>query len=235
MAIDDLPVPVVSFLNVIGVEWPYLQEDTVLRFAALVRDFGSAVETTHQDATAAIRGIARGYQGGSTVQLSAGWAQLSARHVTELVDGCHALAAALEAAAGYIVGQKVAAIAELAGMAAAFAADQAASAATLGLAEAAAPVIVAAGRKLVRSLVQDIEQYLIGELAQAAAKPLFAKVAAAVAGLDWSKTSPAAARSTGFALEEQIVRQHTAALRGHAQAVREHARAFQLGVRELSF
>ncbi|HEV2346688.1 MAG TPA: hypothetical protein VGS97_21485 [Actinocrinis sp.] len=26
MAVDDLPLPVVNFLNVIGVEWPYLNE-----------------------------------------------------------------------------------------------------------------------------------------------------------------------------------------------------------------
>ncbi|MGH3626817.1 MAG: hypothetical protein ACRDRL_05160, partial [Sciscionella sp.] len=86
MTVDDLPGPVVTFLNVIGVEWPYVNEDSVMRFASLVRDFGQAVQTTHQDATAAIHGIARGYQGTSTQKLSAGWEELSARHVTELVD-----------------------------------------------------------------------------------------------------------------------------------------------------
>lgn len=28
MAIDDLPLPIVTFLNAIGVPWPYLNEDT---------------------------------------------------------------------------------------------------------------------------------------------------------------------------------------------------------------
>lgn len=31
MAIDDLPLPVVNFLYVIGVPWPYVKEDTVAR------------------------------------------------------------------------------------------------------------------------------------------------------------------------------------------------------------
>jgi hypothetical protein len=235
VAIDDLPGPVVTFLNVIGVEWPYINEDSVMQFASLVRDFGQAVQTTHQDATAAIRGIAQGYQGASTHQLSSGWEELSARHVAELVDGCAVLADALEVAAGYIVAQKAAAVAELVGMAATFVADQAAAVATFGIAEAAVPVIIAAGKKLMESLVQDLEQYIIGQVVEAAAKPLFAKVAEAMAGLDWSKTTPAGSGSTGFSLEEQLVRAHTAALRRHAQTFRSHAITFQQGVRELSF
>ncbi len=235
MAIDDLPGPVVTFLNVIGVEWPYINEDSVMQFASLVRSFGQAVQTTHQDATVAIRGIAQGYQGASTHRLVSGWEELSARHVTELVDGCAVLADALEVAAGYIVAQKVAAIAELVGMAATFVADQAAAVATFGIAEAAVPAIIAAGKKLMESLVQDLEQYIIGQVVEAAAKPLFAKVAEAMAGLDWSNASPAASESTGFALDEQLVRTHTAALREHAQAFRSHAFTFQRGIRELSF
>jgi hypothetical protein len=39
---------------------------------------------------------------------------------------------------------------------------------------------------LVKSLVMDLEQHLIGEVIEAAAKPLFAKVEAAMASLDWS-------------------------------------------------
>lgn len=183
MAVDDLPGPVVAFLNVIGAQWPYINEDSVWRFAALVRDFGRAVQTTHQDATAAIQGIAQGYQGASTRRLSSGWEELSARHVTELVDACHTLADALEVAAGYIVAQKALAVAQLAGMAAAFVADQAASAATFGIAEAAVPAMVTAGRKLIESLVQDLDQYIVGHVVEAAAEPLFAKVAAVMAGL----------------------------------------------------
>ena len=206
-----------------------------MRFASLVREFGQAVQTTHQDATTAIEGIARGYQGASTRQLSSGWQELSARHVTELIDGCAVLADALDVAAGYIVAQKAAAIAELVGMAATFVADQAAAVATFGLAEAAVPVIIAAGRKLMESLVQDLEQYIIGQVVEIAAKPLFAKVAEAMAGLDWSKTTPAGAESTSLALEEQLVRANTAALRQHAQTFRSHAITFQQGIRELSF
>jgi hypothetical protein len=235
VAVDDLPTPVVTFLNVLGVEWPNINEDSVLQFASLVRNFAKAVQTTHQDASSAIQGISQGYQGASTQAMASGWQELSARHVTELVDGCGVLADALDVAAGYIVAQKVAAIAELVGMAATFVADQAAAVATLGLAEAAIPAIIALGRKLMESLVQDLEQYVIGQVVEAAAKPLFAKVAEAVAGLDWSHASPGGGASTGITLDEQTVREHTAALREHAQTFRSHAATFQQGIQGLSF
>src|SRR5579871_6527002 len=111
-------MPVVNFLNVIGVEWPYINEDTVMQFASLVREFGQAVQRTHDDATAAVHGLAQAHQGASTEKMASGWAELSQRHVTEIVDGCGILADALEAYAGYIVAQKGIAIAELIGMAA---------------------------------------------------------------------------------------------------------------------
>ena len=88
MAIDDLPPPVVNLLNAIGVPWPYLNEDTVPGFAALVREFRQAVQTTHQDATEAVAAITRAHQSVSTERMQAGWENLTARHVDELTAGC---------------------------------------------------------------------------------------------------------------------------------------------------
>jgi hypothetical protein len=235
VAIDDLPMPVVTFLNAIGVDWPYINEDTLMQFASLTREFGQAVENTHQEATTAVHGIAQAHQGASTQQMTSGWSELSSRHVTEIVDACQVLSAALEAAAAYIVAQKLEAIADLIGMAAAFIADEAASVLTLGLAEAALPVIIEAGEALVDSLAQDLQQYLIGKVIGAAAKPLFAKVEAAMAGLDWSQTTPVSGSAATFMVDEQAIRTQTAALRTHAQTMRSHATKFQQGVRGLSF
>lgn len=236
MAIDDLPGPVVTLLNAIGVPWPYINEDTVSEFATLTRQFGQAVQTTHQDASQAIAGIAQAHQGASTEVMSSRWATMSNQHVSELVDGCTVLADALDVAAGYIVAQKGEAIATLIGMAATFIADQAAAVATFGLAEAAVPVIVDAAEQVVKSLVMDLEQYVIGQVVEAAAKPLFAKVESALTGLDWSQPSGVSASTpTGFTLDAETARIHTAALRAHADTMRAHAQAFQQGVRGLNF
>lgn len=232
---DDLPAPVVTFLNVIGAKWPYVDEDSVGRFATLVREFGTAIRTAHGDATVAVHGIAQAYESSSTERMRSGWAELSARHVDELIDAGHVFADALDAAATYIAAQKAAAIVQLAAMAAAFAVDQAAAVATFGLAEAAVPAVVAAARALTASLAQDLEQYVVGEVVEACAEPLFEKVDRMVVGLDWSQQASAVGASKRLALDEQAVRRYTAALREHAQTIRLHAATFQQGVRELSF
>ena len=235
MAIDELPLPVVNFLNVIGVEWPYIDEETVMQFASLVREFGQAVQQTHQDATDAVHRIAQAHQGASTARMKSGWAQLSARHVTEIVDGCEVLAVALEAWAGYIVVQKGVAIAELVSMAAAFFADQAAAVATLGIAEAAVPLIIAGARKLAESLIEDLNQYVQGKIIEAAAKPLFAKVESALSGLDWSQAGASGESAEGFSLDMQELTTQTGILRAHAETMRSHAVRLRDGIGGLSF
>lgn len=235
MAIDDLPLPVVDFLNAIGVPWPYINEDTVWQFASLVREFRQAVQTTHQDATESVAAIAKAYKSVSTEAMMSGWAKLSARHVDEIVASCTVLADALDAAGGYIVAQKAEAIAELAGMAAAFVADQAAAVVTFGLSEAALPLIEEAAAKLVESLEMDLQQYIAGQVIDAAAKPLFGKVEAALSGLDWSKSGAEAGKPTGFSLDPAAVKVQTAALRSQAAAMRSRAGALASAVRGLKF
>ena len=235
MAIDDLPLPVVNFLNAIGVEWPYINEDQLMEFATLVREFSTAVGTTHQDATTALATIGRAYQSAASETMLNGWKRLSATYVTEILDGCAVLADALDGAAGYIVAQKVEAIATLIGMAAAFVADQAAAAVTFGIAEAAVPLIVEGAEKLVDSLIMDLEQYIIGEVMEAAAKPLFAKIEAALTGLDWSKSGANPVESTGFELDAPTTRAQALLLRQHAATMRQHAATFAAGVQGLNF
>jgi hypothetical protein len=235
LAIDDLPLPVVNFLNLIGVEWPYINEDTVTQFATLVREFGQAVEQTHQDATDAVSRIAQAHQGASTQALQSGWAKLSATHVTEIVDGCQVLADALDGWAAYIVVQKGEAVGEMIGMAAAFFADQAAAPETLGASEALMPIIVAGAKKLAESLVEDLNQYVEGKVIEAAAKPLFAKIESALTGLDWPNSGASADEAQGFSLDLQALEAQTQVLAAHGAAMRAHAAKLSTGISGLSF
>lgn len=236
MAIDDLPLPVVNFLNVAGVPWPYVNEDTVMDFSSLVRRFGQAVEMTYQDATRHVAGVAEAYRSVASERMSDGWQQLSARHVSEILDGCAVLADALEVAAGYIAAQKAGALAELAGMAAAFFADQAAAVFTVGITEAAAPMIIEGAERLMDSLVMDLQQYLVSRVAEAALKPLLAKVEAALTGLDWSRSgAEPVGRGNGFELDAPAARAHAQAMAGYASDMRSHAETFAAGIRGLRF
>ena len=235
MAVDDLPLPVVNFLNVIGIPWPYVDEDMVSQFAAFVRQFATAVQTTHDDATRAVTGITSAYKGSSTDAMVSGWAKLSARHVDEIVDGCHMLADALDVAAGYIVAQKAEAVAVLIGMAVAFVADQAAAVATAGIAEAAVPVIIAGAERLVKSLVMDLQQYIVGKVLETAAKPLFAKVENALLGLDWSQSGAQVEPADGFSIDHDALARHLAVLDSHADTMRQHGDRFAQSLAGLSF
>jgi hypothetical protein len=235
MAIDDLPLPVVNFLNVIGVPWPYLNEDTVWQFAGLVRDFRQAVLTTHQDATRSLTEVSRVHKAASTEAMMSGWARLSAAHVEEITDACTVLADGLDAAGDYIVAQKMEAIAELIGLAAAFVADQAAAVVTLGASEAALPLIELAAEKLVESLEMDLQQYIVGQVIEAAVKPLLGKISAALSGLDWSKSGAQAGEPTGFEVDPAAVYAQTAILRGQAAAMRAQAADLASQVRGLKF
>lgn len=236
MAIDDLPMPVVNFLNVIGIEWPYVNEDAIHKFATVVREFGQAVDRTHQDATETISKISQAHQGASTQRMVSGWAELSDRHVREIVDGSAIVADALEAWAGYIVAQKVEAIGQLVALAAEFFADQAASVATLGIAEAALPVIIETGQKLGQSLIQDLEQYVLSKVIEAALKPFMAKAQALMSGLGWGNTTSAApGLGQGLNLDEAAVRLHLATLRSHADTMAGHGLTLRQGLTELSF
>jgi hypothetical protein len=236
MAVDDLPSPVVNFLNIIGIEWPYINEDDIHKFATLVREFGQAVERTHAEAGQAVGAIAQAHQSSSTQQMHSGWTELSEQHVTEIVAGTSVVADALDAWAVYIVAQKAEALVQFVEMAAEFVADQAASVATFGIAEAALPVIIEAGQKLGQSLIQDLEQYVIGKVVEAALKPFFAKIESMLSGLDWGNTSSAGSDSgSSMSLDEEGVRQQISNLRQHAETMVSHVETLKSGIAGLSF
>ena len=238
MAVDDLPMPVVNFLNVIGASsGPYVNEDSIYQFATLVREFGQAVERTHQDATATVSKIAEAASGRIDArQMVSGWAELSSRHVTEIVEGSGIVADALEAWAGYIVAQKLEAIGQLVEMAVEFLADQAASVFTLSLAEGALPLIILAGQKVGQSLIQDLEQYVLGEVIEAALKPFMAKVQSLLSDLDWGNTSAAGSGvGEGFSVDEGEVRTQLSILRAHSETMTGHGQTLRQGLAGLSF
>jgi uncharacterized protein YaiE (UPF0345 family) len=235
VAIDDLPLPVVNLLNALGVPWPYIDEDQVQSFATLTRQFATAVRTTHEDATRTIADLAAAYQGSTTEAMSSGWAKLSGRHVDEIIDGSHVLADALDVAAGYIVAQKAEAIAVLVGMAAAFVGDQVAAVATFGIAEVAVPVIIEGAERIVKSLVMDLEQYVAGEVIEAAAEPLFGKIEEAFSGLDWSRSGAGVEPARSVSLDAQTALAHIAKLEEHAETMHGHGTQFRTAVAGLGF
>jgi len=95
---------------------------------------------------------------------------------------------------------------------------------------------VEGAKELLEVLKQQIIQYLTGEIVQAAAKPLFAKVEAALAGLDWSNAPGGGGEAgSGFSIDTELVATHTATLRTHAQTMAGHAQTLRDGLSGLDF
>lgn len=236
LAIDDLPLPVVTFLNAVGIPWPCLNEDAVSEFSSLVSRLGQAVQTTHEDGTRHVAGIAAAYKSASSEKMLDGWQKMSDRHVAEILDGCTVLAGALDVAAGYIVAQKGVALADLVQMAVEFVAAQAAAVETVGLSEAAVPLIIEGGEKLMNSLIADLQQYVLSKVVEAGLKPLLSKVEEALSGLDWSQAdAESPGKGTGLELDSAAARTHAQAMGEYASEMRGHAETFASGIRALNF
>jgi hypothetical protein len=229
MALDP-PMEVVQFLNFIGVHWPMVNEDMVREVAGLVQRFAESVEQTHREATAAIGRMGEAYQGGSYDLLVRRWADMSQRHMSELLAGCHTVVIGLHLAADYIVMMKAVAIGELVALAASFAADQAAAVATLGLAEAAELAIVKAAQKAVAFLEQQLTLYILAEVVETGFKSLRPIIQRAVDGFVFHAASAALGTpasldpgADGSAGPGASFRIHPGQLRDHAQLLHQHA------------
>lgn len=239
----ELPGEVVWFLNLIGVQWPNVDEDQVRAFAGHVRDFANNVDGTHQAATSTVQQMGSAYTGSSYEQLVETWARMSNDHMKELVEACQVVATALDVAADAIVAAKVAAIAELIALVASFVADQAAAVVTLGAAEAAEALVIEAGKKLINALIQQLEQQIIGQVIQAAVGPLEQVVERALGGLVFKGLEGALGVSAGggaavgesFSVIPEELLAHANALQGHADAVAGHAGTFAANISGIRF
>jgi hypothetical protein len=238
MAIE-LPSEVVTFLQVIGVNWPQVNEDTVREFATHVRTFASNIEGTHQQATATVKAMGASYQANSYDLLVSKWAHLSQSHMHDLLEACSVLATALDDGADYIVAMKLSCIAELTVMAVSFVADQAAAVLTFGIAEAAEALIVEAADLAVDYMEQTIIQYILAQVIQAALTPLLGIVEKAVAGMTYSALENMLGVSgsigDGFAIQPDDLRNHAKTLAQHAADVKAHAQTLTGNLAGLNF
>jgi uncharacterized protein YukE len=238
----ELPEAVDKLLGVIGINFPEVNEDHVRELGSHVREFAQNVGQVHQDATDTINRMGEAYQGASYELLVQRWGEMSSQHMTELQEACSVVGTAMDVAADFIVAQKVAAIAELAVLAATFIADQAAAAVTFGLSELALPAIELGARKLCDYLEQQLTQYVIGKVIEAAINPLADVVDKAVSGFVFQAAQSAlgAGGSGGsvgssFMMRPDQLTTHARTMLDHADTMQQHADTFSSNVSALTF
>jgi hypothetical protein len=191
----DLPSELVWIMDLMGLNWPDVDEDELREWAQHIREFGRGLGEVNNDTDTVLRNLGGAYEGASYEALLSRWGQASSSHMTVLVDGCEVLATALEVAADGVVVAKGAVIAQLVAMAAELAAATAAAVATLGAAAVAEAAIVEAGKRIVNAIIQEIEDIIIGQLVSMAIEPFQAAIEQAVSGLVFHGVE--AALSTG--------------------------------------
>ena len=241
----ELPTGVIDFLQALGINFPEVNEDHVRELGSQVREFASNVDDTHQQATGTITQMGQSYQGSSYEALVQNWGSMSSQHMTELQDACSVVATAMDVAADYIVGQKVAAIAELVAMAVAFAADQVAAVLTFGIAEAAMALIEAGARELCEVLEQQLTQYVVGKVIEAAINPLVDTVGRAVSGFAFQAAESAlgggasgggsGGGSGSFMMQPAELTAQARTMLTHADTMQQHADTFASNVSALTF
>lgn len=237
MALDP-PSEVVKFLNVIGIDWPDVNEDAVREFASHVREFSSNISSAHDDATSTIKQTGDVYSGAAYEAMVAKWASTSTAHISELTEACGVVATALDVAADAIVAMKGVAIGELIALAVSFVADQAAAVLTFGIAEAAEALVIAAGKKAIDVLEQQLEQQIVGEVMEAAINPLLATVERAVEGLVYNAASTAlggGVAGPSFSIDTEAVTSLAGTISAHADTVRSATDDFTTKLAAVNF
>ena len=243
MAIE-LPGELVWVMDLLGFNWPEVNEDKVREFADQVRQFATNIDSTHQTATAIIRQMSEHYQADSYQQLVDRWTKMSADHMDELVQVCNASAIVLEVAADAIIAAKLAVITQLGIAAAELAAATAASVATLGIAAAAEVALIEVQKRVINAIIREVEDQIVGMLVAQAVDPLVGVVERALTGLvfrgveaamDGIASSGGGGGGGGFRINPQELLRCAAMLDEHADQVVGHTRSFATATSGVSF
>ncbi|WP_336047307.1 WXG100 family type VII secretion target [Streptomyces sp. CA2R101] len=195
----ELPGEVVWIMDLMGLEWPDIDEDELRAWGGHVREFGQGLKESHDGMDGALKGLADAYEGASYDALLGKWNQVSGEHHVVLANCCEVLATALEAAAVGVVTAKGVVIAQLVITAVEMAAAAAATVATLGIAAAAEAAAIEVGKRIVREVIQEIEDVLIAELVSMAIEPFQAEIEKAVSGLVFKGVDAALGAAGGAA------------------------------------
>lgn len=230
----ELPGVIVKFLNIIGIPWINVNEDKVRDFATHVRTFASNLSGVHQDATATISQLTSGYHGAASEALTKMWGSKSTVHISEVVDGCGVLATALDAGADAIEAAKGTCIGEMIGMAGTFLLDQGAAFFTFGASEAALPGIEEAAVQLIKRAEKQIEQTIVGDIANTALQPLIGKIDNLVQGLVFGGGGGGSAGS-GFEADPSHLEATAQRMRGHADTLNGHVSTFTSNLSSVDF
>lgn len=169
----NLPGELVWVLDMLGYDWPPLDEDEMRRAASIMRQFKEDVEGTVEVAETRVKtGVATALTGQASTSFANAWDTDRATNIQQLVDALDPVAGGIEVGADAVVALKVKVIAELVITAAQIAAAAASAIITLGASAAASAAIIALRKKALDVLTNIAVDQLAQQLLPLIIEPL---------------------------------------------------------------
>jgi hypothetical protein len=161
-----LPDALAWVLDMVGVNWPNIDEDQLRSAADELRQMSQELSGNTDDAKSQIEQMLRTNSSESLQLFEALWNKVAGSHLPQMAKGMTVVAEALDIGAVIVVAMKVAAIAQLVILAAEIISDQVEAAFTFGASEALIPIQTMATREIMKTIedkiVQQLEQQLMG-------------------------------------------------------------------------
>jgi len=178
----ELPGELAWVLNLLGFNWPNIDEDTLRAAAAADRRL-AARAVAAQGHVGTATDVITGRNAGASIDAFGAHAGKVSVHLGRLRQVYDVLADALDAIAAVVEGAKIAVVAQLAALAAEIAAAAAASIFTFGLSDAAGLAATALTRITVEQLLDELERAVIGYAETLIACEAVSALSASVASL----------------------------------------------------
>ena len=174
-----LPGALAWVLDMIGIEWPNIDEDELRSGATELRTLAGEVDGNTSDAKSDIQQMLANNSSESLDLFNALWGKLANGHLPQLSEGLKVIATGLDVSAGLVEGMKVGAVVQLGILAGEIIADQAAAPFTFGASEAAIPAEVEVTSQIVKAAFKQVAKQVEQALLNAIEGPIFSALGSA--------------------------------------------------------
>ncbi|MEW2129057.1 nucleic acid/nucleotide deaminase domain-containing protein [Streptomyces sp. NPDC005435] len=171
-----LPSIIDEALDLIGVNWPNVDEDDYFEMATSMRDFADKFEDQGGAAHKAVTRILDSSEGWAVDSMRKHWSHVKAGHLDKLPEVARLFADACDGVGQIIRGMKVKAGVELGVLAGTIVAELAAAPVTLGISAAVAAGEITLMRTIVKRLVDEAVDQLVDMLISKVTEPVTAKL-----------------------------------------------------------
>jgi uncharacterized protein YukE len=169
----NIPSELAFLLDLLGFEWPQLDEDEIQRAAVMVRQFRDDLHGTIQQVDSRVNDdVPAAFTANAAASYTDGWNEARSQHMEQLVELLDPAATGVDLFADAVLALKLKVIAELVITAAQIATALASAFVTFGAGAAVAAGIAIARKKILDIIVEEAIAALIVQMASMVIEPL---------------------------------------------------------------